>query len=160
MKNVGTMHFLVALVWLFLSGNMTTGSFIVALTGTYFLLALFRKAIGCEAYVRRVRAFFIFFFGLLLEIVRSNVHIIRECMTSRAATIEGEFIKYDVKGLTDFEILLISYCIGLSPGTVVADRSKDRQTLILHIFTMNAEQARTVVDRTLKHRILKFTRDD
>jgi multicomponent Na+:H+ antiporter subunit E len=125
MKYFGIVHIMVALVWLFLSGNMTTGGFLVALLGTYFLLMLFRKAIGCESYVRRVRAFFAFFFGLLTEIVLSNLRIIRICLSKEAPDIEGEFIEYDVKGLTDFEVILIAYCIGLSPGTMAADRSED-----------------------------------
>lgn len=160
MKNFGIVHIMVALVWMFLSGNLTTGGFLVALVGTYFLLVVFRKAIGCESYVRRVRAFFVFVFGLLWEIVLSNVRIMLVALSREAPKIRGEFINYDVRGLTDFEILLISYCIGLSPGTVAADLSDDKETLILHIFATDRDEACEIIDRTLKNSILKFTRND
>lgn len=159
MKSPGLIHLLVALVWLFLSGNSTTGSFVVALVGTYLLLSLFKKAIGCEAYVRRVRAFFVFLAKLIQEIVLSNLRIMKIGIMPGAGTVEGDFMDYDVSELTSFETLLVSYCIGLSPGTMVADKSRDGKILVIHIFpSSNPDEVRATIDRTLKHTILGFTR--
>lgn len=130
----------------------------LALVGTYGLLALFRKAIGCEAYVKRVRAFFVFVVGVVFEIIRSNLRIMWVSLSRNAGFIEGQFVDYDVSGLSEFEVLLISYCIGLSPGTMVADRSEDGNTLVLHIFATDADDARKVINRTLRDNILAFTR--
>lgn len=158
-KNPGLIHLLVALVWLFLSGNSTTGSFLVALVGTYFLLSLFKKAIGCESYVRRVRAFFIFLGKLFVEIVLANLYIMKVAIMPKAGFVEGGFLYYDVSELTNFETLLVACCIGLSPGTMVADKSEDKKTLIVHIFPANdPEKVRETIDRTLKHNIMAFTR--
>lgn len=158
-KSPGLIHLLVALVWLFLSGNSTTGSFLVALVGTYCLLSLFKKAIGCEAYVRRVRAFFVFLARLFLEIILSNLRVMKVAIMPNAGLVEGGFMDYDVSELTNFEALLVAYCIGLSPGTMVADKSEDGKILIIHIFpSSNPDEVRATIDRTLKYSIMAFTR--
>lgn len=159
MINPFIMHLLIALVWLFLSGNVSFGNFIVSLGVTFALLALFQKALGCESYVRRVKALVRFLILFVHSVILSNLHIMRIALRQDAAKVQGYFLSYDVTGLTDFEVLLISQCIGLSPGTMAAERSKDGHILILHIFGSDDPQAvREKIDETLKIRILAFTR--
>lgn len=158
-NNYLVMHLLVALVWLFLSGNTTTGNFFVALVGTYGLLALFRKAIGCEEYVVRVRAFILFIYRFTCEVIRANLHIMRVALTPGAGKIPGDFVHYNIADMTDFEVLLLSYCISLSPGTMVADRNDDATILVLHAFACGGpDEVRALIDRTLRDNILAFTR--
>lgn len=153
------MHLLVAMVWLFLSGNATFGNFLVALVVTFALLALFQKAIGCENYVKRVIALLRFLPRFTLNIVFSNLRVMRMALRRDAGKIRGSFVHYDVAGLTDFEVLLIAQCIGLSPGTMAADRSEDGRDLILHVFGPDdPATVRGKIDSTLKASILAFTR--
>lgn len=159
MKKPLYMHLFVALVWLFLSGNPTFGNFAVAFVGTFCLLALFRKAIGCEPYIRRVRGLIVFLVLFIREVIHANVAIMLLTMKRDAKDVHGEFIQYCVEDLTDFESLLIAYCIGLSPGTIAADRSEDGKYLVLHTFGIgDADSTRRIIDRTLRDRILAFTR--
>ncbi len=159
MKNPFVMHMLVALVWLFLSGNTTLGNFFLALGLTFVLLALFRKPLGCEDYIRRMIGFAVFVGRLIAEIVTSNLRIMRVALRRNAKRIGGFFFAYNVEDLTDFEVLLLSICVGLSPGTMVADRSADRRELILHVFAAGSrEEVRAKIDSTLKTGILSFTR--
>lgn len=153
------MHFLVALVWIFLSGNATFGNFLVALVATFALLALFRKPIGCEAYVRRVVALLRFQPFFIADIVMSNLRVMRMALRKDAAKIRGQFVEYDVSDLRDFEVMLVAHCIGLSPGTMAADRSPDGKFLIVHVFGNNdPDDVRTRLDASLKTPILRFTR--
>lgn len=159
MKNPFIVHMLVALVWLFLSGNTSLGNFFLAIVLTFILLALFRKPLHCEHYIRRSLAFGAFLRALIFDIVASNLRITRVVLQRDAARIEGSFVHYNVGGLTEFEVLILSLCIGLSPGTMVADRSDDRSELILHVFAAGSdEEIRRKLDSTLKKDILSFTR--
>ncbi|MFT4175156.1 MAG: Na+/H+ antiporter subunit E [Luteolibacter sp.] len=159
MKSPFIMHMLVALVWLFLSGNTSLGNFFLALVLTFILLALFRKPLHCEDYVRRTFAFFVFLKTLMTEIVSSNLRISRVVFHRNASREEGAFVPYDVAGLNERELLLVSLCIGLSPGTMVANRSDDGNLLILHVFAAGtAEEVQKRVDATIKSGILSFTR--
>ncbi len=158
-KNPVIMHLMVALVWLFLSGNPSTGNFLIAFVATYLLMALFRKAIGCEPYIKRVKGFIRFLVFFIGEVISSNLRIMRVALQKDAPHIHGEYIDYEVTGLTEFEILLISYCIALSPGTMVAGKSEDGRYLVIHTFASgDPDEVRALIDRTLKYSILAFTR--
>lgn len=153
------LHLLVALVWLFLSGNVTFGNFIVALIVTFALLALFQKALGCENYIKRVVAVGRFLAHFAGDVLLSNLRLMRIVLRRDAAQMRGHFVHYDVQGLTNFEVLLLAQCIGLSPGTMAADRTGDGRYLVLHIFGMEEpEVVCRKMDATLKARILAFTR--
>ncbi len=159
MKHPFLVHMLVALVWLFLSGTTTLGNFFLAIALTFLLLALFQKPLHCRDYVRRVCAFCVFVARLIFAIIGSNLRIMRVVMWRNASAIEGAFTTYDVSDLTDFEVLLLSVCVGLSPGTIVADRSEDGKELVLHVFAVGSSaEIRATIDVTLKSGILSFTR--
>jgi multicomponent Na+:H+ antiporter subunit E len=158
MINPVVLHLFIALVWFFLSGNQTVANFLVAFLCTFALMALFRKAIDCEGYIRRTVAFYRFIVHFILDIIASNLRIMRVAISREAGRRHGRFIEYDVAGLTDLEVLLISQCIGLSPGTMVAERVGGER-LVIHTFaTGEPHEVRASLDRTLKSGILGFTR--
>ena len=158
MINPVVLHLFIALVWFFLSGTQTVANFLIAFLCTFALLALFRKAIGCEGYIRRMGAFCKFIVHFILDIIASNIRIMRVAISREAGQRHGRFIEYDVSGLSDVEILLIAQCIGLSPGTMVAERAGEGR-LIIHTFaTGEPHEVRASLDRTLKSGILAFTR--
>jgi multisubunit Na+/H+ antiporter MnhE subunit len=66
---------------------------------------------------------------------------------------------YNVEGLSEFEILLLCWCISLTPGTAVADRNEDGRALILHAFASGEpDDIAQQLDHRLKNRIVEFTR--
>jgi multicomponent Na+:H+ antiporter subunit E len=159
MKSPAALHLLIALVWVFLSAETTLGSFFVALIATFLLLALFQKAIGCQDYVRRVLAFIVFCGVFIREVIASNLRIMLLALTPDAGHRRGCYIDYNIEGLTELEILLISQCIGLSPGTMVSEPSADGRYLVIHAFpSAPAKEVQTNLDEHLKNRILAFTR--
>lgn len=152
------MHLLVALVWLFLNGSGTLGAFLVGLAAGFLLLALFRRALRCESYVRRIGAFVVFLFRLLVDIIHSNLRIARLVLSPQAGTIPGRFVCYDVRDLTKIEIILMSQCLSLTPGTTVAELDA-RGQLVLHTFpALSDEELKDMVDRTVRQPLLAFTR--
>lgn len=158
MKNPFILHLALALVWLFLSGIATLGNFVVAMAATFILLALFQRAIGCQDYARRVRAFLTFSARFFAEIIRSNLRIMRIAALPGAGNARGCYVRYDVAGLTDFEVFLIAQCINMSPGTMAADREEPHH-LIIHCFPAEPEAViQEKIDATLKRGILSFTR--
>lgn len=161
MKNPFLIHVFVALVWIFLSGNTTISNLILALVLTFVLLGVFRKPLHCEDYIRRTVAFVRFIVRLLTDIVFSNLRVMRIAMRKDAPQVQGAFLAYPVEGLTDFEVLLVSLCVGLSPGTITVDRERkdDQPMLVLHVFPgTDPQEVRLRTDRVLKNGILSFTR--
>lgn len=161
MKSPFLIHLFVGLVWIFLSGDTTISNLILALVLTFVLLAIFRKPLRCEGYIRRTLAFARFLARLLVDVVVSNVRVMRLALRRDAGEIQGAFLAYPVEGLTDFEVLLISVCVGLAPGTITVNRERvdDRAVLVLHVFPgTNLKAVRAQTDRVLRDGILSFTR--
>ena len=68
-------------------------------------------------------------------------------------------ITYDVAGLSKLEILLLSHCISLTPGTTTIDVAANFEYLTLHVLDAPDPAAvRKGIDETLKRGILAFTR--
>jgi len=159
MTRWATMHLGIALVWMFLSGNTTLGGLIAGLLGGFVMMNVFQSALGCGNYIRRVWAAGIFLGRFLLMIAASNLRIARAVLRKDAGAIRGEFLSYSVADLTPFETLLLCQCIGLTPGTIVAELSADKTTLVLHAFASGTpDEIRHSLDEELKHGILAFTR--
>lgn len=152
-------HLSVALVWMFLSGNTTVGGLAGGLLGGFAMMAFFQNALNCRNYIRRVLAACVFLGRFLLLIAASNLRIARAVLQKDAGALRGEFLTYRIAGLTPFETLVLCQCIGLTPGTIVADRSPDGDALVLHAFASGTpDEIRRSLDEGLKHHILAFTR--
>jgi len=153
------MHLLIAFVWLFLSGNTSLGGFFSGLIAGFLLLALFQRALETQDYVRRVVAFGRFTLLFLREVVVSNIRIARLALYPKVGSIRGEFMAYNVEDLTKLEILLLCYCVSLTPGTTVAGKSADERSIVLHAFASGTpEEISEHIDQTLRKYILAFTR--
>lgn len=157
MKAFG-MHLLVALVWLFLNGAATLSAFLMGLIAGFALLALFRRALRCECYVRRVCGAGAFALRMLLEIARANLRLTLLILGRKAGAVEGRFAYYDVADLTPMEIIIVAQCLSLTPGTTVAERNAKGQ-LVLHTFpALSDEELKKEIDKTFKEPLLAFTR--
>lgn len=152
------MHLSVAVVWTFLHGHATMGGFLVGAIASFLLLWALSGVLHCEDYVRRVRALVSFAFRFVGSMVKSNFEMARLSLTPGIGKQEGNFTTYDVNGLSQVEEVLLAQFINLTPGTTVADRNSEGY-FILHSFPRIEEDAlRERIDRTLKERLLAFTR--
>lgn len=152
------MHLLVALVWLFLSEATTLGAFLLGLLAGFFLLAVFQRALGCESYIRRIVCFTLFMLRLLAAIFLSNLRISALILSRRAKELNGRFVYYDVRDLTETEIVIMAQCLSLTPGTTVAERNEQGQ-LVLHTFpALSDEELKDMIDHAVKAPLLAFTR--
>lgn len=152
------MHFLVTVVWTFLHGQTTMAGFLVGAIASFLLLWALQGVLRCENYVRRVRALLAFAPLFILSMVRSNFEMGILSLSPGVGKKEGGFTRYDVKGLTHLEIVVLAQFINLTPGTTVADRD-DEGFLILHSFPKISEDLLTEkINKNLKSRLLAITR--
>jgi len=157
--NTLLLNLAIALVWLLLSQEPSTATFAIGFLIGYGFVAAFRAVLGSESYVRASLAFGWFVLVFAREFLVANVKVAWVVLFRRRAALHPNFITYEVTGLTPFEILLLSYCISLTPGTTTVRVSDDFRTLILHALDADDPDAiRAGIDRTLKRGILAFTR--
>ena len=104
----------------------------------------------------RALAFIIIF---ARELILSNISIAYAVLLRPRSSFRPNFITYDVTGLSKMEILLLSHCITLTPGTTTVDILDDMNTIILHVFdAAEPDAVRAKLDRKLKRPMLEFMR--
>jgi multisubunit Na+/H+ antiporter MnhE subunit len=153
------LNLLLAVIWLLLQAEPSLAAFAAGFVLGFGLLWLFRPLLGSEDYVRRMLAGCAFLGVFLREFAVSCWQLVRHTLFTPAARLRPDFIIYDVSGLTRTEILLLSHCVSLTPGTNTVDISADFQRLYLHVLDCPDPAAvRAGIDRTIRRGILAFTR--
>lgn len=153
------LNLVIALVWLLLSDRPSPAALAVGLLLGFVLLAAFRPLLGSEDYVRRCVGVVRFTVLFLREFLVANVKVAAVVLFRSRATLAPNFLTYDVSDLKPMEILILCYCITLTPGTTAVEVSQDQRTLVVH--ALDAQQpdgVRAQIDRTLKRPLLQFTR--
>lgn len=153
------LNLLVAAIWLLLQPTPTMADFFVGFALGFLLLTLFRPVIGSEGYIRRMVAGVRFIGVFLREFVTSCAQLMYLSVAVPRSRLRPRFMYYDVTGLSRAEILLLSHCVSLTPGTNTVDISPDFKRLHLHVLDCASErEVQESIDRNLRRGILAFTR--
>ena len=152
------LNFLIANIWMMLN----EASLFTVVTGFllgFGMLTIFPGVWGSREYVRRslAGAKFIGVFGR--EFFLSCWQLFKISLSPSMNNLYPRVITYDVAGLSKLEILLLSHCISLTPGTTTIDVAANFEYLTLHVLDAPDPAAvRKGIDETLKRGILAFTR--
>lgn len=158
MKAFG-LNLLIAGIWLLLSPSPSPTVFALGFLVGFLFLAAFRTVVGAEHYIRRWAALARFLWLFIREFITANLNVAWTVLFRPPSALRPGFISYDISGLTRTEILILSYCLTLTPGTTTVDISPDFRTLIFHALdAQNPEHLRAQLDQKLKPALLAFTR--
>lgn len=152
------LNLLIAVIWLLLSPQPSVATFAIGFLLGFALLALFHPVLGSGDFARRVFALGRFLLVFTWEFLAATADVVRTVLFRSKESLRPNFITYDVTGLRPFEIVLLSYCISLTPGSTTVLVTDDFHTLVLH--TLNVEDPAAVrarIDRVLKNGLLRFT---
>lgn len=153
------LNLVIATIWLLLRAESTVAAFGVGFLIGFALIAAFRRVLDSESYVRRCSAFVRFLLIFIKGFLAANLNVAAVILFRSIKSIEPNFITYDVSDLNRHEILFLSYCISLTPGTTTIHIEDDFKTLILHALDApEPERIRRQIDQSLKTAILRFTR--
>ncbi|MEO1639812.1 MAG: Na+/H+ antiporter subunit E [Pseudomonadota bacterium] len=154
--NLFILNMTLAVIWAALWGSLTLAQFalgfVIGFAALWFAQPLFGGPSGyyVRAY-RIVRLILFFLYDLCVSSVRVAFDVLTPTDRSNPAILE---MPLDVK--TDFEILLVTNLISLTPGTLSLDVTPDRKTLIVH--AMFADDPDQVI-RDLKDGMERMVRE-
>lgn len=153
------LNLLIATLWLFLSSGRSTVDFFLGFVLGFVLLAAFHAVLGRRDYARRTGALVVFVLQFIGQFILANLNVAATVVSRRPESLQPHFFTYDVAGLRLGEILILSYCITLTPGTATVQISEDQRTLVLHgLDVEDVDAVRRELDRTLKEPLLRVTR--
>lgn len=80
----------------------------------------------------RAVGFLVFLFYFFRALVLSNIQLAAVVLFKKREDIVPGFLTYPIEGLTKLEVLVLTHCITLTPGTTSVEISPDFTTLTVH----------------------------
>jgi len=149
----------IAVLWLLLSDSPDTVTFFVGFAVGMVLLALFEPVLPKERYHGRVLAVLRFLGVFVREFTLANVDLVRTVLLQSRDDLHPNLLTLDVSGMTRAEILLLSHCISLTPGSVTVQIEPHFRWIMVHALSARDPAAvRERINATFRRAILDFTR--
>ena len=154
------LNVLLMIVWVLLTGSSSLADFLFGFILGYGVLWIVNRLAQTEKqsyFVVLPKSIMLVLF-FLKELVKANLHVAYEVITP-GLRIKPGIVAIPLDVTTDFEILLLTNCISLTPGTFCIDVSKDRKTLYVHeMYVGDKEQYIKNIKNGFEKRILEITR--
>jgi len=107
----------------------------------------------------RAWGFVVFVFHFFRELVLANLDLTILLLSGKYKEIEPGFIEYPVDHLTRRELLILSHCITLTPGSATIEVARDFSKLVIHVLDMRRKEALIrSIREGLEGPILRWTR--
>lgn len=154
------LNIILALIWTFVSGSFTFGTFVIGLILGYFVIALVSPAIDRENYVGRVWKTITLIGFFIKELFKSSFRVALDVMKPGRFTMQSGVIAIPLDAKTDLEITLLANLISLTPGTLSLDVSDDCKYLYIHAMYVDegVDAVRNEIKSGMERRILEVTR--
>lgn len=109
--------------------------------------------------VARAVGLFLFVLAFLRALVLANLQLAKTILFVKREDLYPGFLTYPVEHLSKLEILVLSHCITLTPGTTTVEISDDFKTLTLHALdARDPEGTVKGIQEELERPILRWTR--
>lgn len=152
------LNFLLAFLWMFLSMNFSATCFIVGYLLGIIMLLVMRKFFKSRLYLARVWAIIKLTFLFLKELVLANIQVLKIALSPKLE-MRPAFFALPTELTQDWEIVLLSSLITLTPGTVVVHVSDDAKTLYVHAIDMDdVDDAINAIKNSFEKAILEVSR--
>lgn len=117
-----------------------------------------KKSTG-HSWPARIVGFFAFCFHFCRELVMANISIAKSVLFQKRTDLAPGFLTYSLKGLSHFEILVLTHSITLTPGTTSVKVSDDFSELLVHAFdARDPDGVRASIKNGLETPLLAWTR--
>lgn len=150
------LNILLALLWMLMWGQFQMYTMIAGFMLGYLLLGVVTRITADrdqEYGIRGIRmiSFIAYFIRIL---IKANLIVAKEIITP-GFQMTPRFIRYDVRGLTPFQLTSLANAITLTPGTLSVDLGDDHRYLYIHcMYAENTAHAVSEIDE-LRDRLLK-----
>lgn len=107
----------------------------------------------------RAVGFVVFVAIFIRELTLANIAVAKSVLFQPISSLAPGFVRYPTDGLSELEIVMLTHCITLTPGTTSVEVAEDRRSVLVH--ALDARDPQGVCDgikKTLETPILGWTR--
>ena len=133
------LNIILAIIWMFLSGSYTFTNCLLGFLIGIGLVYLFKQVFAGSFYLKRVYKVIKLIVVFFIELMKANIDVSKIVLQPRLKNQPGFFIYHtDLKH--DWQIVLLSNLITLTPGTVVLGISDDRTKIYIHSIDFSTKE--------------------
>lgn len=124
-------NLLLSLFWLLVTGSYTVNNFLLGFILGLLLVYLLRSVLPGRFYIITLYKVIKLIWVFLIELIKANIDVIRIVLQPSLKN-EPAFFTYNTDLKTDWQVVLLSNLITLTPGTIVVGLSDDRTKIYIH----------------------------
>ena len=124
-------NLLLSLFWLLVTGSYTVNNFLLGFILGLLLVYLLRSVLPGRFYIITLYKVIKLIWVFLIELIKANIDVIRIVLQPSLKN-EPAFFPYNTDLKTDWQVVLLSNLITLTPGTIVVGLSDDRTKIYIH----------------------------
>lgn len=148
-------NFIIAITWMFLNNDWSSGTFLIGYLIGMGMIWLLRRYWPGELYLIRLWALIKLMALFVRELLLSGWAMFKLVLQPRLRNRPGIFA-YRTSLKTDWEITLLACLISLTPGTLTLEVSEKNKVLYIHAMDVRevdvlTEQIRGTFERAIMH---------
>lgn len=124
-------NLLLAVLWMFMGSEFSVASFAAGYIMGLLVVFMMRRFLPGSFYIKRVWRIIKLFFIFIIEMVKANIDVVKIVLSPKIDVHPG-FYAYPCDLEEDWEVVLLSSLITLTPGTVVVAIADDHSTIYIH----------------------------
>lgn len=124
-------NLLLSFFWLLVTGSYTVNNFLLGFILGLLLVYLLRSVLPGRFYIITLYKVIKLIWVFLIELIKANIDVIRIVLQPSLKN-EPAFFTYNTDLKTDWQVVLLSNLITLTPGTIVVGLSDDRTKIYIH----------------------------
>ena len=124
-------NLLLSLFWLLVTGSYTVNNVLLGFILGLLLVYLLRSVLPGRFYIITLYKVIKLIWVFLIELIKANIDVIRIVLQPSLKN-EPAFFTYNTDLKTDWQVVLLSNLITLTPGTIVVGLSDDRTKIYIH----------------------------
>lgn len=148
-----------AVAWAALQGEFSLSQLLLGYALGYVLLAaLARGGVVSSRYPKKARAVLALLAFLFKEFLVANLRMAIDVI-GPTSNIRPAIVRVPLDATEEYEILLLSTLLNLTPGSIVLDVTSDRRAIFVHVMHVTTPEAvRAEIKSGFERRVLEVLR--
>ncbi len=152
------LNILLALAWMFLSGDLNFINFIEGFLIGFIILWISKHASDSQDYFKKIPRIIGFVFYFFYELFVANLKVAYDIITPKHR-MEPSIIAIPLTVDKDFEITILANLITLTPGTLSLDVSTNKKVLYVHsMYVSDPKEFIDSIKTGFEQKLLEITR--
>ena len=153
-----SLNILLALAWIFLTGDLDFMNFIEGFVIGFIILWVSKYASESGKYISKIPKIISFVLYFIYELIHANVKVAFDVLTPRHR-MKPSIIAVPLTVDKDHEITLLANLITLTPGTLSLDVSTDKKILYVHsMYVSDPDEFRKEIKEGFERKLLEIMR--